>query len=410
MENEFRKRPYCRILILWIAGICLAAYLPEHILFPIFLPLCIGGILLLFLSHFSSRNYPLYEQRGDWGILFSFLFLMLAIEYTYFRLRIPALNLAMPLLSFCQEWQTRLLSTFDPLPLSDSEKSILGAICYGYKQSLSPEMRQQFSMAGAAHILAVSGFHVGVVYSLLRTIGKQPPFSLLPPRATWVVSLVFIWLFAAITGLAPSAVRAASMLSLAIIAQIIDRKRDRFNIVWASAFWMLVYNPFYLFDLGFELSYAAVLSILFFYARINEWLHLTELFNPIVQTAWQWLVIALAAQIGTLPLCFYYFGEVSSIALLSALPITLFSTCLIPISLLWSLLSLCGYEFSLLSSCITGLTHGFLGVIERMGQIPPFRFNCPYFIWFSPLLYLILIGACVYIKKREKKCHNIDSF
>ena len=250
---------------------------------------------------------------------------MLAIEYTYFRLRIPALNLAMPLLSFCQEWQTRLLSTFDPLPLSDSEKSILGAICYGYKQSLSPEMRQQFSMAGAAHILAVSGFHVGVVYSLLRTI-------------------------------------------------------------------------------------AAVLSILFFYPRINEWLHLTELFNPIVQTAWQWLVIALAAQIGTLPLCFYYFGEVSSIALLSALPITLFSTCLIPISLLWSLLSLCGYEFPLLSSCITGLTHGFLGVIERMGQIPPFRFNCPYFIWFSPLLYLILIGACVYIKKREKKSHNIDSF
>lgn len=172
MENEFRKRPYCRILILWIAGICLAAYLPEHILFPIFIPLCFGWILLLFLSHFSSRNYPLYEQRGDWGILFSFLFLMLAIEYTYFRLRIPALNLAMPLLSFCQEWQTRLLSTFDPLPLSDSEKSILGAICYGYKQSLSPEMRQQFSMAGAAHILAVSGFHVGVVYSLLRTIGK----------------------------------------------------------------------------------------------------------------------------------------------------------------------------------------------------------------------------------------------
>lgn len=189
MENEFRKRPYCRILILWIAGICLAAYLPEHILFPIFIPLCFGWILLLFLSHFSSRNYPLYEQRGDWGILFSFLFLMLAIEYTYFRLRIPALNLAMPLLSFCQEWQTRLLSTFDPLPLSDSEKSILGAICYGYKQSLSPEMRQQFSMAGAAHILAVSGFHVGVVYSLLRTIGKQPPF----PFCRHVPHGLYLW-------------------------------------------------------------------------------------------------------------------------------------------------------------------------------------------------------------------------
>ena len=406
MENELRKRPYSRILILWITGICLAAYVPGHIAIPSVIALCLSGILLLSLSKLSRRKYLPYERRGDWGIIFSSLFLMLAFEYVYFRFRMPSFHHSSPLLSLCREWQLELLSTFDSLPLSDSEKSILGAICYGYRQNLGTEMRHQFSMAGAAHILAVSGFHVGVVYSLLRTIGKQPPFSLLPAPVIQIASLAFIWLFAAITGLAPSAIRATSMLSLVIIARIFDRRKERFNIVWASAFWMLVYNPSYLFDLGFELSYAAVLSILFFYPRINKWLHLEKLFNPVVRTAWQWFAIALAAQIGTFPLCFYYFGEISSASLLSALPITLFATLLIPLSLLWSVLSLWGCGFPLLSSCITGLTHGFLETIERMANLPPLRLHCSYSIWLSPLFYLVIIGLCFYIKKQENRCQG----
>lgn len=403
MKNELRKRPYSRILILWIAGICLAAYIPGYILIPIITALSFLGMLLLFFSKLIQSKYPIYEQRGDWGIIFSLLFLMLSIEYTCFRFHIPAIHHSGVFFSMCEEWQFNLLSTLDALPLSDSEKSLLGAICYGYKQSISPEMRHQFSMAGAAHILAVSGFHIGVVYSFIQLTWKIPPFSYLPKRCVQTASLLIIWLFASITGLAPSAVRATFMLSLTIISHIFDRKTERFNVVWASAFWMLLYNPFYLFDLGFELSYAAVLSILFFYPRINKWLRLTELFNPVIRTVWQWFTIALTAQIGTFPLCFYFFGEISSIAILSALPVTLLSSLLIPLSLLWSILSLLKLNYPFLSSLIAGLMHVFSELVERMGQIPPIHFECPYFAWFSPISYLIIIALCIFIKKKEDK-------
>lgn len=400
MNNEWTKRPFARVLLVWCMGIIGAVYLPPKAIqlttLTLFLLLAIG----LCWGKRSRAAWPSFEQRWCWGGLFLLLFMALALEYTTLRLRLPPLEMLPSAQAFCQKVQFRLLESFDDLPINDAEKSLLGTICLGYRQELSWTLRRQFSLAGAAHILAVSGFHVGVVYSFCRLLlfGTATRTRFYIPKQ--LVLLGVVWFFAALTGLAASAVRAALMLSFYIVAHLIRRRTDSFNITLASAFCMLVYNPFYLFDLGFELSYAAVLSILFFYRRIQAWITLV---NPIVRTIWQWFAIALAAQFGSLPLCLYYFGEVSSVVLLTALPVSFFSCLLIPAALLWAILHLFGWTPEIFSHLIAFLVEGFVEFIERMGQIPPFRSGVSYTATLLFLSYLLLFIGCWLIKRYEQK-------
>ena len=214
------------------------------------------------------------------------------------------------------------------------------------------------------------------------------------------ILLVAIWLFAGMTGLAAPAIRSALMLSLYLLGRMLRRRADSYNTWAASAFCMLVYNPFYLFDIGFELSFVAVLSILFFYKRIRVWFSLR---NPWIQTVWDWFAISLAAQVYTLPLCFYYFGSVSSVALLTALPVTFLSTLLIPAALLWMLLSVMGWNWELLASLVSGLTASFCLFIDRLGRVPALAASVPFTPGMLGLLYASLFFFTLYIKGKRAR-------
>ena len=198
-------------------------------------------------------------------------------------------------------------------------------------------------------------------------------------------------------GMEAPAVRSAMMLSIYLIGKMLRRLTDSYNTWAATAFCMLVYNPFYLFDIGFELSFVAVLSILFFYKRIRAWIPLQ---NPWIQTLWDWVAISLAAQIYTLPLCFYYFGEVSSVALLTALPVTFLSTFLIPAALLWMVFTALGWNWELLAQLVTLLTSSFCLFIDRLGRIPALSASIPFTPLMLSLLYAFLLSVTWYIKRK----------
>lgn len=194
-------------------------------------------------------------------------------SFRYKRLLIrslrPCRNIRASLLSrWAREEQQRLLEPIAKLNLTDEEKSVLATITVGYRQAMSREVRNRFSATGVAHILAVSGFHVAIVCGFLSFL-----FSFLPRNGCcrwirYISLLVLLWGFAAITGLAVSSVRAALMLTMYLTGGVLDRRAERYNILAASAFCMLVYEPLYLFDIGFQLSYLAVLSILYFQPRL----------------------------------------------------------------------------------------------------------------------------------------------
>lgn len=191
--------------------------------------------------------------------------------------------------------------------VTDARKaSVLSALTLGYKNGLEADTVEIFTRAGVVHIMALSGFNVGLIYIfisfLLMFSGNTKPARIL----RWVISVVAVWCFAVVTGLTPSVTRAATMLSILITARLISRHTEPLNIIAASAFIILVINPLQIFDVGFQLSYAAVAGIVYFHPFFYRLLIFR---NIIADNLWKLFTLSVAAQLATLPLVLFYFHQ-----------------------------------------------------------------------------------------------------
>ena len=262
--------------------------------------------------------------------------------------------------------QERLLEPFERLNLSKEEKSVLATITLGYRKEMDREVRRRFSVTGVAHLLAVSGFHVAVVCGFLSLL-----FSFLPKNSfySWLrylLTLCLLWSFVVITGLVASAVRAGLMLTLYLTGRVLRRMTDGYNTLAAAAFCMLVFNPLYLFDIGFQLSYLAVLSILYLQPRLQN---LIVVRNPVIAIPWGWITVTLAAQAGTTLLCLYYFRQFSLVFLCTNLPLTFLATFLIPAGLIWLLLPVGIPGHGLLQLFVEKLTHTLFWIVDAFSRV-----------------------------------------
>jgi len=186
----------------------------------------------------------------------------------------------------------------------EQSRQIAMALLLGQKQSLDRDLRAGYVQAGVMHILAVSGLHVGIIYALLLALMKPFKLSKKWSRIYLLLVVGMIWLYAFITGLSPSVVRAATMFSLIALGQLRDRKPSVFNILAFSAMLMIVIDPEVIFDVGFQLSYLAVAGIVLIQPLILNW-WLPQ--NRILEYIWQLTAVSLAAQLITFPLSVFYF-------------------------------------------------------------------------------------------------------
>ncbi|WP_026999782.1 ComEC/Rec2 family competence protein [Eisenibacter elegans] len=193
---------------------------------------------------------------------------------------------------------------------------IASALVLGVKTNLDTETSQTYAQAGLMHILAVSGLHLGLVAGLVSLMLK-------PLRrwryGVWVYSLLVImvlWGYAFLTGASASVLRAATMFSLILLGQALTRQTNIYNIIAASAFILLLYNPMLLFSLGFQLSYLAVIGIIYLYPKIYG---IFSIPNPYLDKAWQLSAVSISAQLATFPLGLYYFHQFPNYFLLSNL-------------------------------------------------------------------------------------------
>lgn len=199
----------------------------------------------------------------------------------------------------------KILRFYQTLGLDKNEYAILSAITLGYKDSLSDDLTESFRATGTAHILAISGMHVGIIYLVLLSLFS---IFLYKPNHIWIRGIIIIsllWGYAFIIGFPPSAVRACIMLTLFSIAELKGMKTYTINTLLATAFLMLVWNPFWLFDLGFQLSFIAVLSMLLLLPFFSKKKYIR---NKYLRYFSNILLVSLVVQIGTFPLCLYYFG------------------------------------------------------------------------------------------------------
>ncbi len=198
------------------------------------------------------------------------------------------------------------------------ELAVINALLLGQRQTIARELQQHYASAGAIHILAVSGLHVGIIL-LLLTFLLKPLHYIKNGKLIVSISIVtFLWMYALIAGLSASVVRAVSMFTAVAIGMFLNRPSNVYNTLVISMFFLLLFNPLYLFEVGFQLSYVAVFSIVWIQPKLyNLWRPGFWLLHKI----WQLFTVSLAAQIGVLPLSLYYFHQFPGLFFLSNLVI-----------------------------------------------------------------------------------------
>ncbi|QKG55286.1 ComEC family competence protein [Hymenobacter sp. BRD128] len=224
---------------------------------------------------------------------------------------------------------------------SRREYALGTALVLGFKDDIDHDTKQAYADTGTTHIMAVSGLQVGLLFAALRWLLARVPLGGSPLRRrllTAGLGLALIWSYALLTGLSASVLRATVMFTLVIIGQAWERQSSLFNTLSAAAFCLLLYNPYLLCDVGFQLSFLAVLSIVYLQPTIVRWLDVRNAVldrqrswhTPAIQkawraaagladAAWQLTALSLAAQVATFPLGLYYFHQFPFSFLLSNL-------------------------------------------------------------------------------------------
>lgn len=216
------------------------------------------------------------------------------------------------------EAQLYLISLLRKCNMSHSELGVTEAILTGYKAGLPDEVRQSYSSTGVMHVLAVSGLHTGIIYLLfsflLKAFDKKRQLRIL--KAIFIISA--LWCFAFITGLPSSVMRAATMFSFIALGKAIDRKSNIYNTIALSAFILLCVDPMNIMDVGFQLSYLALLGIISFFPILY---HLWFTKYYLLDKIWALICISIAAQLATFPLCIYYFHQFPNLFIITNLPV-----------------------------------------------------------------------------------------
>jgi competence protein ComEC len=303
------------------------------------------------------------------------------------------------LISKAGEVQRYMVEQLNLLNSPDSEKAVLATITVGYRQAMNSELNRQFATTGVSHILSVSGYHVGIVSGFVTVL-----LSFIPNTKTlfrWIkflLTILTVWAFTYISGLSTAAVRAAVMISIFLTARVLSRTYDSYNTLAGAAFCMLVYNPFYLFDIGFQLSYIAVFFLLYLQPRFRS---LLAIRNPLIAVPWDAVTVTCAAQLGAIFLCFYYFGQSSLVFVFTNLFMSLISIILIPATLLWMLLPKWIPGISILTGIIEYLSHNMMWVIGEYASMPGAALSLRFDFFTMVMSYMTLAFVLIYSRTKR---------
>lgn len=213
--------------------------------------------------------------------------------------------------------------------LGEEEAGIAKALLLGDKSTLSIDTKKSFSNAGAMHVLAVSGLHVGIImYLFLFVLSKFSRF--ISKRSAVLICVLLVWVYAGITGFSPSVMRAAFMFSILMIGQEMSRNTSSLNTLFFSAFVLLLIDPMLIYDIGFQLSYLAVLGILLTYETISKFICIK---NKWLRKVWEGTAVGISAQIFTVPLSLYQFHQFPNYFMLSNIGIMIFAGVLLAVGI-----------------------------------------------------------------------------
>lgn len=297
--------------------------------------------------------------------------------------------------------RSNLEEKLEEASLSDESLKVAKALILGKKESLDRELLRTFSSAGAMHVLAVSGLHVGIIMLLFSAI-LFPVKRLRKGKAIFVVLLlVIIWLYAFITGMSSSVLRATVMFSFVILGKELERDTSIYQSILVSAFVLIIVEPFVIFQVGFQLSYLAVLGIVFLQPKIYRLLYVRWF---LVDKVWQITSVSIAAQIATFPLGLYYFHQFPNFFFISNLIVIPMAFAILLVGIFYFFVCwipfLSGVIAELLNGLITVLNYG----VKWIEELPYSIYWGVSIEWFEVfwMYFLLILFSAGFVKKSVK--------
>lgn len=300
-----------------------------------------------------------------------------------------------------QNLRKHIIAKLEQHQFGTEELSVIQALLLGERSAVSQETYDNYKNAGAVHILAISGLHVGILLLLLQFFLK--PMERLPKGKTLklLVIVLLLWSFAFVAGLTPSIVRAVTMFSFVAYALYLNRPTNTFNTLVWSMFFILLFEPLFLFQVGFQMSYAAVFAIVWIYPKLqNFWA--PKMWLP--KKIWQLLSVSVAAQLGVLPLSLYYFHQFPALFFVSNLVVVPFLGLILGCGILVIVLALFNMLPDFLSAAYNAIIHLMNSVIGFVARQEAFVFKqIPFDSVQLATAYLIIIFLVLVLSKPRFK-------
>ncbi|MEO5995621.1 MAG: ComEC/Rec2 family competence protein [Chitinophagaceae bacterium] len=291
-----------------------------------------------------------------------------------------------------------ILQTYIP---GDKEAGLAEALLIGYKEDLDKNLVQLYSNTGVVHIIAISGLHLGLIYWLLNSI--LGPLKI-KGRLRWINAILVItglWLFSFLAGGSASVCRSAVMFSFIVMGENTGRRTNIYNSLAASAFLLLCYNPFWLWDAGFQLSYIAVLSIIIFMKPLYNLLFIK---NKLLDLTWKMVAISLAAQILTTPVSIFHFHQFPNYFLITNLVAVPLSSLIVLAELALCIISYSSYLSTPAGGIIFWLIKLMNTFIEHMNKMPfPITNQLQLSMGQLILIYVAIIATCIWLTHKNKQ-------
>lgn len=294
-----------------------------------------------------------------------------------------------------------LTESFDVHHYSPEVSNMIKALLFGQRQDMDAETNANYTNAGVVHILAISGLHIAVLFYILNLLLKPlNRFSRKGKLLQLVLVLAFLWLFAFLSGLSASVVRSVVMFSFMSVGLYFNRSSNIYNSIAVSILFLLLAKPMFLFDVGFQLSYAAVISIvtlqpIYKNLRLSKY----KAVNYIVDT----VLISLVAQIGVLPLSLYYFNQFPLLFLLANVVVVPLSTIVLVLGIIVLILNFIWADTAILCGKLLALLINWMNMF--IAWVASFERlvikDIPFTMLLNILLYAVIFAGVAWLYKKS---------
>lgn len=262
------------------------------------------GDRLMLNAKFKEISAPLIPAAVNYKRYFAFKNIYHQTYVSSENLSIIVRNHINTLYYYAYKIRDRFINILEENNIKGKELAVGAALLFGYRENLDAETIREYSNAGVMHILCVSGLNVGILYivlcNLLFFMDKQRKWKIFK----FIIILLSIWFYTFVCGLSPSILRASAMFTFLLIGKIFNKEPDIFNALIVSAFALLLFDPFLIADIGFQLSYASVAGIILLCPYLEKLLNSQ---NILITKIWGLISMSIAAQIAVFPLVLYYF-------------------------------------------------------------------------------------------------------